>query len=92
MPPGVDGMSGQTITGFAHGVAGIVYFLAEYSRRFEGPAVNAWRAGGEWLIGEARPTANGEGPSVELCHGRRGTVVLVVSRRSRHLADIPAAL
>jgi lantibiotic modifying enzyme len=31
LPPGVDGLSGQSLTGFAHGVAGILYFLAEYA-------------------------------------------------------------
>jgi hypothetical protein len=34
LPAGVDGISGDTLTGFAHGVSGIVYFLAEYARSF----------------------------------------------------------
>ena len=103
MPPGVDGMSGQTITGFAHGVAGIVYFLAEYSRRFGGPAENAWRAGVEWLIGEARPTVNGEAlqwsyatnveePWFWWCHGGPGISLtflrLYELSRDRRFADI----
>lgn len=33
MPQGVPGMSGEILSGFAHGVAGIVYFLAEYAYR-----------------------------------------------------------
>jgi lantibiotic modifying enzyme len=31
LPPGVEGLSGQSLTGFAHGAAGILYFLAEYA-------------------------------------------------------------
>ncbi|KMP77365.1 hypothetical protein TU62_04665 [Bacillus cereus] len=51
MPPGVEGMSGETMTGFAHGVAGMVYFLAEYSRRFKNnEADRAWKAGVNWLV------------------------------------------
>lgn len=33
MPKGVPGMSGEILSGFAHGVAGIAYFLAEFSIR-----------------------------------------------------------
>jgi hypothetical protein len=61
MPPGVDGMSGQILTGFAHGVSGIVYFLAEYARRFNNTdADKAWRAGAAWLTNQAIPTQDGE--------------------------------
>ena len=60
MPPGVDGMSGQILTGFAHGVAGIVYFLAEYARRFGGPATQAYQTGAAWLIKEAVATPPSE--------------------------------
>lgn len=60
MPPGVEGMSGETLTGFAHGVAGIVYFLAEYaSRTGNGRVESAWRAGAEWLVGRAVESADG---------------------------------
>lgn len=56
MPPGVEGISGETLTGFAHGVAGMVYFLAEYSRRFKNiEAERAWKAGVNWLINQAIP-------------------------------------
>lgn len=56
MPPGVDGMSGETLSGFAHGVAGMVYFLAAYARHFPASAASsAWQAGAEWLIGQALP-------------------------------------
>jgi lantibiotic modifying enzyme len=34
LPEGVDGMSGDVLTGFAHGIAGILYFLCQYQRRF----------------------------------------------------------
>jgi Lanthionine synthetase C-like protein len=60
MPQGVNGMTGLTFTGFAHGVAGIVYFLAEYSRRFNSnDAYRAWKSGADWLIGQARPSEDG---------------------------------
>lgn len=62
MPLGVDGMSGQTLTGFAHGVSGIVYFLAEYAQRFGSiDAHKAWQAGIDWLIKQAIPTKGFEG-------------------------------
>jgi len=61
MPPGVEGMSGQTLTGFAHGVSGIVYFLAEYARRFgDSSARKAWQAGAAWLVEQAIPTDDGQ--------------------------------
>lgn len=61
MPPGVEGMSGETLTGFAHGVAGMVYFLAEYDRRFSGGGAHAaWRRGAAWLLEAAIPTRGGE--------------------------------
>lgn len=61
MPHGVDGMSGETLTGFAHGVSGMIYFLAEYDRRFDCKhARQAWKAGVNWLIDQAIPTKNGE--------------------------------
>ncbi len=50
MPAGVEGMSGQVLSGFAHGVAGIVYFLVEAAHRFDDPAADAaWRRGADWL-------------------------------------------
>lgn len=43
-----------TWTGFAHGVAGITYFLAEYARRFsDAAAERAWRRGAAWLLRRA---------------------------------------
>ncbi len=53
--PGVDGLSGARLTGFAHGVAGIVYFLAEYSARTgDLHAKNAGLGGADWLVRNAR--------------------------------------
>ncbi|MBU8906302.1 lanthionine synthetase LanC family protein [Desertibacillus haloalkaliphilus] len=61
MPEGVDGMSGETLTGFAHGVAGIVYFLAEYDRRYQhANAKKAWQVGAGWLMKKAIPSDNGK--------------------------------
>jgi serine/threonine protein kinase len=51
LPAGFHGLSGQKLTGFAHGVAGIVYFLAEYAFQFNDTmARRAWQAGANWLI------------------------------------------
>lgn len=36
-PPGVEGMSGETLTGLSHGVAGIAYFLVEQAARSGDP-------------------------------------------------------
>jgi serine/threonine protein kinase len=53
-PSGVDKMSGETMTGFAHGVSGIVYFLAEYAHRFGSKeAESAWLSGADWLFASA---------------------------------------
>ena len=46
-----------TWTGFAHGVAGIAYFLAEYARRSNDRAADrAWRSAVRWLLGHATRT------------------------------------
>jgi len=51
VPEGLDGLSGKKLTGFAHGVAGIVLFLAEFASSFEDQvAQSAWRKGVEWLL------------------------------------------
>jgi serine/threonine protein kinase len=51
-PAGVPGMSGETITGFAHGVAGIAYALALASPRDERCLDAAVRAA-DWLVAQA---------------------------------------
>lgn len=57
LPEGVAGMTGARYTGFAHGAAGIAYFLSEYGRRFEDAAVTERaQAAAEWLVLNARPS------------------------------------
>lgn len=60
VPPGVDGLSGDTLTGFAHGCAGIVFFLANAFRalgdeRARSAAIN----GAEWLLSRADRSSTG---------------------------------
>jgi tRNA A-37 threonylcarbamoyl transferase component Bud32 len=53
--PGVDGLSGQILTGFAHGCAGIVYALALCTRLSSVSTVEeSWRRGADWLAAAAR--------------------------------------
>jgi hypothetical protein len=60
MPEGADGMSGETLTGFAHGAAGIVYFLSEYARRFAHEhARDAANRAADWLAEQAIPARRG---------------------------------
>ena len=60
LPPGVAGMSGTRYTGFAHGVAGIIYWLALFSTHFDcAEADRAWRAGADWLVQRAQPISSG---------------------------------
>jgi serine/threonine protein kinase len=84
MPPGVEGMSGSRLTGFAHGAAGIVYFLCEYAARSGRPeAALAAREGANWLLAQARMSRIADGlewPTREggedvwrwWCHGAPG--------------------
>jgi hypothetical protein len=59
-PPGAEGLSGGRLTGFAHGVAGIVYFLCEYAARdSRGDAEQAAVRGAAWLRAQARPSRDG---------------------------------
>ncbi|KYC41419.1 hypothetical protein WA1_22260 [Scytonema hofmannii PCC 7110] len=61
-PPGVENMSGQILTGFAHGVSGIVYFLSEYAYRFDSSAAEkAWQTGADWLFEQAHLTQDQQG-------------------------------
>ena len=98
VPPGIRGMSGQTLTGFAHGVSGIVYFLAEYARRTgDMDARKAWQAGADWLVQQAIPTKGGQ--SLEWvysntesdrwkwwCHGSPG-IALTFLKLHEHTKD-----
>jgi hypothetical protein len=55
LPSGVDGMSGETLTGFAHGVAGIVYFLILWEALSPDSEVRtAWERGIDWLLRQAQ--------------------------------------
>lgn len=59
IPSGVSGMSGNSYTGFAHGVAGIIYSLVEYDQRFPNDRVKkAYISGVEWLSGVANISNN----------------------------------
>ena len=82
--PGVEGLSGQKLTGFAHGCAGIVYYLAACHDRFGfREAEDCWQRGAEWLMANANPSSYGnslvwpysmESPEVWKwwCHGSPG--------------------
>jgi lantibiotic modifying enzyme len=60
MPAGVEGMSGQTLTGFAHGVAGIAYFLCEHAFRCNDyTSRETWSKAIDWLVQQAVPVRNG---------------------------------
>lgn len=60
-PAGAEGLSGARLTGFAHGVAGIVYFLCEYSvRSGSAEAEHAALRGAAWLRDLARTSRSGE--------------------------------
>ena len=60
MPEGMPGMSGQTLPGFAHGIAGMAFYLLRYADE-AGQATAKRAAVGalDWLIDERRPTADG---------------------------------
>ncbi|MBM3578881.1 MAG: hypothetical protein FJX40_14820 [Alphaproteobacteria bacterium] len=58
LPEGVVGMMGNRYLGFAHGVAGVVYFLAEWAaRHHDADAAWAARRGADWLMGHAQSTS-----------------------------------
>ena len=56
MPDGVPGMSGERLTGLAHGAAGIAMFLAEYAaRNGGGRAGESCRKAIDWLMDKRLP-------------------------------------
>jgi serine/threonine protein kinase len=60
VPPGVEGLSGDTLTGFAHGCAGIIFFLTN-AFRFLGDeqALAAAINGANWLLSCADRSSRG---------------------------------
>ncbi len=90
------------LTGFAHGVAGITYFVAEYARRTgDSAAERAWRRGVEWLVNQAEPAgdalvwpigAGGKERWAWWCHGSIGIGLLFLRlyehTREARFADI----
>jgi serine/threonine protein kinase len=62
LPEGVASMTGGRYLGFAHGVAGEVYFLAERASRFNDSSAGlAARRGADWLMTHAEATAQPKG-------------------------------
>lgn len=54
VPAGAEGISGETVSGFAHGIAGIIYFLSEYANRFgDQAAKQSCDLGVQWLLRNA---------------------------------------
>ena len=54
LPAGVETMEGRRYTGFAHGAAGMIYFLLELGARTGDETANrAWRRGVDWLLAAA---------------------------------------
>jgi lantibiotic modifying enzyme len=82
LPHGVEGLAGVRYTGFAHGTAGIIYFLAAFADRFrDEAAMDSARAGASWLKDQARAEARGlvwpmeqggEEIATRWCHGAPG--------------------
>ena len=78
--------SRDVYTGFAHGVAGITYFMADYARRTgDAAAERSWRRGAGWLMARAERTGqvltwpNSTGQPERWawwCHGSIGIAVL----------------
>jgi len=61
LPAGSPAIQGERFCGLAHGAAGVVYFLAEYSRdRADSEAAAAWQHGIEWLVGQAIERSDSE--------------------------------
>lgn len=60
MPEGVEGISGETLTGFAHGSAGIAFTLAYFGWKFQRPSlVFAAERTAKWLLNQAHTHKNG---------------------------------
>jgi serine/threonine protein kinase len=82
MPAGVSGMSGEALTGFAHGAAGIAHFLLDHFQRCgDAEAARAAEQAFAWLDGLAIPIGEALGwpygskhpePWKWWCHGSPG--------------------
>jgi len=91
LPKGVPGMEGAIYTGFAHGVAGIVYFLTKYAKHFASKdAEKAARQGCEWLLQQKHKSQDGKSfwwpklkndnePWYWWCHGSPGISLAFLS-------------
>lgn len=63
-PDGVVGMSGETLTGFAHGVSGIVFFLLEHAARFNDQRSGSSAEHGlRWLADQSIPVDDAQVPT-----------------------------
>ena len=61
LPGSISGLSGQSLTGFAHGSAGILYFLVEYvATTGSGLAARALERGIECLMRQAVPAVGAD--------------------------------
>lgn len=84
LPEGVRAMEGECFTGFAHGAAGILYFLAKHARQHDSDlAEEAALAAVDWLMDTGRVSSSGvslwwpmslstEPPWHWWCHGAPG--------------------
>ena len=103
IPHDAPALAGEKLTGFAHGSAGIVYFLAEYGMRIGTSAVDpSLHLGLEWLTKAAIEGSNGvlnwpysatdSRPSMWWCHGAPGIALGYLRAyectRERSLLDI----
>ncbi len=98
VPPGAEGLSGARLTGFAHGVAGIIFFLCEYAARSGNvEAKNSALRGAAWLTALGRSSPSGgvlEWPTREgsdeiwkwWCHGGPG-IALAWLKLFEHYRD-----
>jgi len=103
MPDGVPGMSGETLTGFAHGVSGIVFFLLEHAARFDDRiSLSSAERGLRWLEDQAMSIDGTQGLRWSYsdrqevawswwCHGAPG-IALTFLRAYRRTKDPAAAL
>jgi lantibiotic modifying enzyme len=104
LPAGVDGMTGARYTGFAHGTAGMAYFLAEYAGRFgDSTARDRALTAADWLTAEARPAARNGGLSWPMragevdtwrwwCHGAPGIALAFMRLYERFVDERHAEL